>query len=218
MREHFTKAIEDLDAETLRMGAMVIESLKKAIDAFKEKDVDTAEAIIKDDKAINDLHMELEDKAILLIATEHPVASDLRRILSVTKIISNLERIGDHSVHLAKATIRLSREQYIEPIISHIPEMATMCIAMVNDALTAFGNNDRELAIKVSERDDKLDDFHHSLFDDIIEFMKNNPEFIPQATNLLFIIRFLERLGDHVTTICEWIIYSISGNHMELNQ
>ena len=218
MREHFTQNLEELRNNTLHMGTLVVESLKKAIGALKDKDTALAEKIINDDDVINRMHVELEDKAILLIAKEQPVASYLRHILSVLKILSNLERIGDHSVHLAKATIRLSGKNYIDPIIRHIPDMAIMCIGMVNDALTAYSRMDMELAVSVSKRDDKIDKFHHSLFHDIIDFMKKNPEYIPQAANLLFIIRFLERLGDHVTTICEWIVYAISGNHVELNQ
>ena len=218
MREQFTQQLDELTSKLVHMGTLVVESLQKAIKAFTNKDAEAAQKIIVEDEKINDLFIEIEEKATILIATEQPVASDLRRIMSIVKTSNNLERIGDHSVHLGKSTIRLKDETYIEPVISMIPYMADICIGMVNDALTAFMNSDVDLAVEVSKRDDEIDRLHEKLFDDIIQIMKTDPDIILQATDLLFIIRFLERLGDHVTHICEWIVYMSSGEHVELNQ
>jgi len=218
MREQFNQQLDELTSKLVHMGTLVVESLQKAIKAFINKDAEAAQKIIEEDEKINAIFIEIEEKATILIATEQPVASDLRRIMSIVKTSNNLERIGDHSVHLGKSTIRLKDEKYIEPVISMIPHMAEICIGMVNDAITAFMNSDVELAVEISKRDDQIDRLHEKLFDDIIQIMKTDPDIILQATDLLFIIRFLERLGDHVTHICEWIVYMSSGDHVELNQ
>ncbi|RKX79513.1 MAG: phosphate transport system regulatory protein PhoU [Spirochaetes bacterium] len=218
MREHFNKEMDELNQEILKMGTLVQESLRKAIEALEDKDSASAKKIIADDERINVLQQEIEDRCAALIAREQPVASDLRRIITVLKIVSNLERIGDHSVHMAKTTIRIANQNSLDPIIHMLPSMAEIGISMVGDALTALLNSDTEKAREISKRDDQIDDFRNRLFHEVIVYMKNNPDIIPQATDLLFIIRFLERLGDHVTNICEWIVFSNTGKHEELNR
>ncbi|MEW5817189.1 MAG: phosphate signaling complex protein PhoU [Spirochaetota bacterium] len=217
-RQHFNRALQELNQEIAKMGTLVEESLYKAIQAFEQKDVETAEQIIKDDVKINNCQQEIEDRCTVLIATEQPVAKDLRRILTTLKIVSNLERIGDHAVHLARATKRLFKEKYLEAIINMIPPMAEIGLGMVREVITAFISNDSEKAIAIAKKDDELDKAHKKVFASLIKQMQSNPENVLQGADLLLVIRFMERLGDHVTNICEWIVFCDTGKHVELNR
>lgn len=216
-RQHFQDSLKEVAQDILKMGTLVEEALQKGISAFEEKDMELAKLVIEGDNEINNLQFAIEDKCTILIARENPVASDLRKLITSVKIVSNLERIGDHAVHLGKTTIRLANEGYIEQMAELIPAMAEMGISMVRDALTAFLNNNAELAKDIALRDDALDQFHRKIFANLLDFMKRDAKYVDQATDLLFIIRFLERLGDHVTNMCEWIVFSATGEHVELN-
>lgn len=216
-RQHFSDSLREVTQDILKMGTLVEEALQKSIQAFEEKNTELAEEVIRADVEINDLQLAIEDKCTILIATENPVASDLRKLITGIKIVSNLERIGDHAVHLGKTTIRLANEGYIEQMVELIPAMAEMGLSMVRDTLTAFLNNDSKLATDIANRDEELDRFHKKIFSNLLDFMKKDPKYVDQATDLLFVIRFLERLGDHVTNMCEWIVFCDTGEHVELN-
>jgi phosphate transport system protein len=218
VRQHFQEALREMNQDVLKLGTLVEEALRKAVRAFQDKDTEAAEQIIRDDDQINNMQLQLEDRCVVLIATEQPVATDLRRLMTSVKIVSNLERIGDHAVHMARATIRLKDETYIKPIINRIPQMAEIGITMVHEALTAFINADVDKAVEISKRDDELDEMHAKVFSDLTAAMMSDANTVLQATSLLLIIRFLERLGDHVTNICEWIVFSNTGKHVELNR
>ncbi len=218
MRQHFNEALDELNQEILRMSTLVEEAIHKSVAAFENKDVEAAEKIIAGDMEINTMQAVIEDKSTVLIATEQPVATDLRRIVAIIKIVSNLERIGDHTVHLAKATIRFAKEPYIERIAGMIPRMADIGITMIRDAVDAFVNKDLEKAKRTADLDEKIDALHKSLFEILIDAMKEDTRHIEQATEFLFINRFMERLGDHVTNMCEWVVFAITGEHIELNR
>ena len=216
-RIHFTEALDELGQNIIRMSTIVEESINKAVSAFEHKDVKAAEEIISDDKRINKLQLEIEDKCNVLIATEQPVASDLRMIITVIKLAGNLERIGDHAVHLAKTTIRLSSQQYIDRVTGLIPRMAEIGLSMVREAVNAFVQKDIEKAKSAAGLDKKIDELHKEVFQILINTMKEDTETIEQATDLLFINRFMERLGDHVASMCEWVVFAMTGEHIELN-
>jgi phosphate transport system protein len=217
-RQHFRDALQEVHEEILRMGALVEEALQKALQAFEEKDIIAAEKIIAKDDEIDSAQLLIEDRCTVLLATEQPVASDLRHLITAIKIVVNLERIGDHAVHLSKTTIRLANDPYIQPIRDMIRPMADLGIEMVRDVLTALSEHSADRAKEVASRDDEIDKMHTELFNSFINFMKDNPDYALQTTDLLFLIRFLERLGDHVTHICEWIVFQETGKHMELNK
>lgn len=217
-RHHFHEALQEIHDEILRMGAMVEESLEKALLAFSRKKVLEAEKVLEGDSKINEMQLLIEDRCMMIMATEQPVASDLRNLLTAIKIASSLERIADHAVHLSKTTIRLEGKNQMDPLRKMIEPMAKVGIEMVNGALTALANHDTEKARKVAERDEYLDETHMKLFDTLVNFQREHPEFALQTTDLLFLIRFLERLGDHVTHICEWIVLRETGKHTELNE
>ena len=206
----------ELNEQILKMGIYVEEAIKKAVDALRDQNSELAEEVISEDNRINDMELELFDKVSIILATEQPVATDLRHLTSAIRIISDLERAGDYAVHIAKGAIRLSGEHYITQI-QQIPEAAGIARQMLKDALTAFVNYDLELARDVASRDDLLDKLHKKLLKKMLKYMnKDNEADIDQATNLIFLARFLERLGDHITNVCEWVIYSKTGEHVEL--
>ena len=153
MRIHFTEALENLNQEIVKMSTLVEEAIQRAVEAFENKDTDTANKIIEGDEVINKLHISIEDTCTMLIATEQPVATDLRRIITVIKIASNLERIGDHAVHLSQTTIRLAQDAYIDRVTGLIPHMADIGLAMIRDAIDSFVQRDVEKAKRTADLD-----------------------------------------------------------------
>ncbi len=217
MRIHFNEALDELGQDIVRMSTIVEESINKAVDAFETKNVKTAEEVIENDRKINNLQLTIEDKCNVLIATEQPVAGDLRLIITAIKLAGNLERIGDHAVHLAKTTIRLSGQQYIDKVTGLIPKMADIGLNMVREAVNAFVQKDVEKAKAAAVQDRQIDILHKEVFQILINTMKERTDTIEQATDLLFINRFMERLGDHVASMCEWVVFAMTGEHIELN-
>ncbi|MDC7225753.1 MAG: phosphate signaling complex protein PhoU [Spirochaetales bacterium] len=215
-RIHFSNMMKELNEQILKMGIYVEEAMKKAVAALRDQNIELAEEVIKEDDRINEFELELFDKVSILLATEQPVATDLRHLTGAIRIISDLERAGDYAVHIAKGAKRLAGETYITPL-QQIPEAADMARQMLKDALTAFVNSDEELAREVASRDDVLDKLHKKLIKKMLKYMNKDSEAeIEQAANLMFLARYLERLGDHITNVCEWVIYSKTGKHPEL--
>jgi phosphate transport system protein len=208
--------VESLNNEILKMGTLVEESMRDAIEALKEQNIELAEKTIAGDDNINQMELEVQDKLTLLIATEQPVAQDLRHIVTSLKVVSQLERMGDHAVHVAKAARRLEGEQYMKPLID-LPKMSSIGIQMLHEVLNAFIERDEQKARTIAEMDDQIDDLRDQVWRELITYMMEDTKFIRQATTFLFISRWLERFGDHVTNISEWIVYDASGEHVELN-
>ena len=216
-KKHFDKELLNLHQEIMKMGILVEQSIRKAMDALLNRDTGLAETIIKEDDEIDRMETAIEDRCIRLIAREQPFASDLRTLITTLKIVSHIERMGDHGVHLAKGVIRLGKEELIKPLID-IPRMGELIISMLPRVLAAFMNKDKELALAIAREDDQIDKLHTQVIRELLTYMMENPQNIRQATNLLFISRFLERLGDHVVDICEWVVYNTTGEHPDLNE
>ncbi|MBN1686497.1 MAG: phosphate signaling complex protein PhoU [Spirochaetales bacterium] len=216
IRHKFLEDLSEINQEVLKMGTLVEEAIRKSIQALKNRDTDLAKKVIDGDSAINNMELSIHDKCIILIATEQPVAGDLRGLVAILKIISQLERMGDHAVHIAKNALRLANETYMKKLID-IPRMAERAVQMLHEVLTAFMNNDQEKAIEVAAMDNEIDNLHDQVMRECLTYMMQDPANIPQATAFLFISRFVERLGDQVTNICEWICYNVTGKHRELN-
>jgi phosphate transport system protein len=217
MRKHFHDAIAEMDRDVLTMGAHVEESVRRATQALIDQDVELADLVVSQDGVINELEIKIEDKLTILIATEQPVAGDLRHIITSLKIISQLERMGDHSVHIAQAVKRLAGQKYLKALVD-LPKMADIGITMLHEVLNAFADGDREQAVKIAAMDDKIDELHNQVWRELLSYMMQDVKNINQATSLLFVSRWLERFGDHATNISEWIVYDCSGEHMELNR
>ncbi|HOV62297.1 MAG TPA: phosphate signaling complex protein PhoU [Spirochaetia bacterium] len=216
IRQHYLQTLKTIDTDIVTMGTLVEEAIQKSMTCLQEKDVELADRIILEDEKINALEMKIEDTCTQVIAQEQPVASDLRRIITVLKMVTQIERMGDHAVHIAKAVKNLAGETYMKPVVS-LPIMADIATHMLHEVLTAFVENDAEKAIEIAKRDDKIDKLHNGVMREILTYMMQDPKNIGQSVQFIFISRYLERFGDHVTNISEWIVYNCTGKHVELN-
>jgi phosphate transport system protein len=216
IRQNYERCLEEMCLAVLKLGTHVEGAVRKALAGFLDQDVPVAEQILAGDDVVNRMQLAVEDMCVSLIAREQPVAGDLRRIVATTKVASNLERIGDHAVHLAKATKRLAGTPYHGSVVT-IRKMGEQGAAMVHSAVDAYMSGDGKTAREVAALDDKIDSMHGALIEELLRTMHENEQQIEMATSLLFVSRFLERLGDHVVNICEWIVYGAEGAHVELN-
>ncbi len=216
-RSYFDKELQDLQLSILRMGSRVEEALIHSIQALKNKDIELAEKVIMADDVIDKMELEIEDFCLKLIALQQPMAKDLRMIATSLKIITDLERMADHAVDIAKITKRLANEKYIKELID-IPRMAEIVTEMVRDSIDAYVNQDAEKAKEISERDDIVDGIHAQIFRELLVLMMEDPKKINQSTSFLFVSQYIERVADHVTNICEWVIYTNTGVHPDLNE
>jgi phosphate transport system protein len=193
---------------------MVSKATLLAIEALQNRDLTLARQIIDDDKKINRKRFEIEEKCIQLIATQQPMASDLRTIVSVLNIITELERIGDYAEGNAKITIMIGNEPPLKPLID-IPRMADKTVDMLNRSLTAFINHDADAAMKISAEDDFIDNLYDQVFRELLTFMAEDPKTITRATRLIWVTHNLERSADRVTNICERIVFMVTGKMEE---
>jgi len=216
-RMHLMDEMNRIRHDLLAMGTRVEEDLRKAIQALKSQDVELAREVRADDEVVNALQLKIEDQVAVLIATQQPVARDLRELVAVFKLTDNLERAGDHAVHLAKATIKLSGEPSFRQV-ERLDRMAASGCDMVHGAVGAFLARDAEEARRVAALDDAIDHEHKALVNEVLSFMKDNPEQVERANRIIKIAGFLERLGDHMTNICEAVVYMVEGSHVELNE
>lgn len=217
VRATFQAELNELKEMIIQLGSQAQEAVGKAIEALKNQDVDKALKIIENDTRINMMEEEINDKASLLIAQQAPVAVDLRRVIVAIKISSDLERVGDLAVNIAKSVIRIGTEQLIKPI-EEIPRIAAVANKMVSDSLKAYSEENVELARNVAKVDDEVDEAYGRLTKELLELMTQKPEYISQITQLLFICRNVERVGDHSTNISESVLYLIKGKRYDLNQ
>ncbi|WP_227939229.1 phosphate signaling complex protein PhoU [Alkalihalobacillus deserti] len=217
IRANFDAELKELKDLLLKMGQMAEDALNKSIVALKEQNTELALEVIDKDYKINQLEEEINDKGILMIAKQAPVATDLRRIIAALKISSDVERVADNAVNIAKSTIRIGGQPFIKPIID-IPEMAKLTQSMLSDSLKAYYDEDVELARNVAEIDDQVDKMYGKTVKELMGLMNKNPDSIEQITQLSFICRYLERTADHCTNVSESIVYLIKGKRYELNE
>ncbi|MFC7536525.1 phosphate signaling complex protein PhoU [Sphingomonas sp. GCM10030256] len=214
---HTIKAFdEDLDrlrALISEMGGLAEHAIGEAMRCLTQRDVDGALRIIEDDKKLDALEIETEQRVIQLIALRAPMAGDLRDVVAALKISGVVERIGDYAKNIAKRVPLLEDSRQIEPV-SLLPEMARIAAGMVHDVLNAFVNRDADVAVAVCQRDKAVDDFYDSIFRTLLTHMMGNPHTIGQAAHLLFVAKNIERVGDHATNIAEMVYYAATGRHM----
>lgn len=215
-RSNFDSNLKQLKDMLIEMARKSENAIKESIDALKLQDLDKAKQIINDDTIIDDLEHEINDKAIILIAKESPVARDLRKIIVALKISSEIERIADNAVNIAKSTLHIGKEKHIKEIID-IPKMMDLALEMLGDSLTAFLTEDVELARNCAQKDDKVDEMYGKLIKELMGYIQQNPDKTNQITQLAFVCRYIERLGDHSTNIAEHVIYLVTGKRYDLN-
>ena len=181
------------------------------------QDVDIALSIIENDIHINRLEEEINDRVILLLAKQQPVATDLRRLIVLIKAAHDMERVGDYAVNIAKEAIRIGKAEFV-PTIKNIEEMRTITIGMLTDVMKAFIDENIEEARKIAELDDKVDNLYGQTIQQLLLVGSENPKLLSQVTQLSFVCRYLERSADHATNIAEQLFYLVKGRHAELNK
>lgn len=215
-RSAFDSHLKELQQELLKMGSLVEEAIALSVKSLATQDVVLAQKVIDGDDPIDDFYNLIEDHCLKLIATQQPIAKDLRNIITGLRIIGDLERMADHAVDIAKITILISHEPLIKPLID-IPRMSEYAQKMVRNSLDAYIREDVELARSVGVDDDQVDHLHNQIFRELLTFMMADPRTIKQATHLLFVSRYLERIGDRATNIGEAVIYLATGDRADIN-
>lgn len=215
-RTAFEHELAEIQEDMLVMAGMVETAIERGIHALKSRDVALAQQIIADDANINRKRYEIEDKCLELIATQQPLAGDLRTIVSVLHISVDLERMGDHAEGIAKIAVMLADEPPLKPYID-IPRMAEVGRAMLMDSLEAFKHRDTDLARATSSRDDEVDALYEQVYRELLTYMINDPKTIQRATYLIWVAHNLERIADRVTNICERVVYLVEGHIREMN-
>lgn len=216
MRYNFEEELASLEQEILKMGSLVESMLAKSVESLKTQSVELANEVLAMEEQTDKLEKEIEHKCLLLIATQQPLAKDLRRITAGFKIITDLERMADYSNDIAKVTLRHAGEKLIKPLID-IPRMSIITQKMVKDALDAYVKEDVDLAYRMCEQDDIVDSLYSQILRELLTYMMEDPRVITQATSLLFVGRYIERIADHATNIGERVIYLVTGEKKELN-
>ncbi len=216
VRGKFQVDLDKLREMLLELGKLTEEAHEMAMASLVSKDIEKALLVIENDNRIDKLEEEINDFAILLIAKQSPVATDLRRIMAALKIAADVERMADHGVNIAKATIRIGSEAFIKPL-EDIPKMHQLALEMLRDSLKAYNDQDLILAKKISEVDDKVDQMYGEIIKELLSMMSQHPEHIAQITQLAFVTRYIERTADHATNISENIFYLVKGQHYDLN-
>ncbi|AGG05798.1 MULTISPECIES: phosphate signaling complex protein PhoU [Dehalococcoides] len=214
-RMGFDRHLKELENDLLLLGSMVGKAIDRSTQAMKERDIALAKQVIEEDKLINCKRFEIEEKSIELMATQQPMARDLRIIVAVLNMIVDLERIGDHAAGNAKIVLMLGEEPPLKPLVD-IPRMAVKTQEMLNRALGAFINRDSAEAINVINDDDEVDNLYDQVFRELLVFMAEDPHTISRATRLIWAAHNLERSADRVTNICERVLFVITGKSEEL--
>lgn len=215
IRTSFHRKLREIQDEILVLGSMVSKATLQAIESLQKRDVKLAQQIIEDDLKINSKRFDIEEKCIQLIATQQPLANDLRTIVAALYIIAELERIGDYAEGNARITIMIGSEPPLKPLID-IPRMAEKTADMLNRSLRAFIDGDADLSRKISAEDDFIDGLYDQIFRELLTFMAEDPRTITRATRLIWVAHNLERSGDRVTNICERTVFMVTGKMEEI--
>jgi len=218
-RNFFSEELSRLRQDILAMATRVEENLGKALSALRTRNADLAKEVRADDGEVDALQIKIEDDAAIVIATQQPVARDLREMVTIFKLTSNIERIGDHAVHLARAARKLAKSgETLFMAQEHLELMAVTGQKMIRAAISAFMAQDANAAREAAALDRMIDAEHKTLTEEILKLMKKHPDMVKEALQVIQTSNQLERLGDHITNICEAIIYMIEGKHEELNE
>jgi len=213
-RESFHRHLQELQDDLLVLGSMVEKALDRSMAALKNRDLELARQVIADDAKVNQKRFDIEEKCIDLIATQQPMASDLRIIIAVLNIIVDLERIADHAEGNAKIAVMIGNEPPLKPLID-LPRMCQKTIDMLKRSLDAFINRDAEAARRICDEDDEVDNLYDQVFRELLTFMAEDSKTITRATRLIWVGHNLERSADRVTNICERVIYVVTGKMEE---
>lgn len=215
IRTTFHEQLRQIQDEVLIMGSMVEKAIGRSVEALKKRDLKLAEQVVADDLKINRKRFAIEESCITIIATQQPMAGDLRIIITVLNLITELERMGDHAVGIAKIALMIGDEPPLKPLID-IPRMSEKARDMLRRSLEAFINHDSEEAIRINAEDDEVDDLYNQVFRELLVFMMEDPRTITRATRLMWASHNLERIADRVTNICERVVFTVTGKMGEI--
>ena len=215
-RTVFHKHLREIQDEILTMGSMAGKALLRSIEALKIRDIPGAHQIIADDQKVNMKRFDIEEKCIELIATQQPMAVDLRTIIAILNITIEIERIADYAEGIAKIVLMIGDEPPLKPLID-IPRMGDQTVSMLRRSLDAFINRDAEAAKKIAAEDDIVDNIYDQVFRELLTFMAEDPKSITRATRLIWVAHNLERAADRVTNICERVGFIVTGKMEEIN-
>jgi phosphate transport system protein len=215
MRKQFDEQLKNLNAKLVEMSKAVEQAIANTNTALTTRNTELAKQIIANDDEIDHMEKEIESLCLKLIIQQQPVASDLRLVSAVLKILTDVERIGDHASDISEIICMINGKEYIKKL-DDIPQMAELTQQMVHKSIVSFVNKDIDLAREVIAADDKVDDLFVSVKDELITLINNNQEHGDQAIDLIMIAKYFERIGDHAVNIAEWVIFSLTGFHKDI--
>ena len=215
-RQTFDQELQRLLDEIMVMGSMVEEAVMEAVDALKARDFEKSESLIAGDRLVNEKRYAIEADALTLIATQQPMAGDLRTIAAVLEIATELERIGDYAKGISRINILIGSEPLLKPLVD-IPRMAELGMGMLRRALDAFMRRDVDMARAIPREDDEVDDLYNQIYRELLVFILEDTRTIEQANYLLWAAHNLERAADRVTNICERVVFTVTGQMQELD-
>jgi phosphate transport system protein len=215
-RESFERELQSLQDQTMALGSMVEEAIMASIDVLKRRDMEGSRRVIAQDRLVNEKRFAIENDALVLIATQQPMAGDLRTIAAVLDITSELERIGDYAKGIAKINLLIGEGPLLKPLVD-VPRMAEKTCDMLHRALDAFARRDMETALAIPTEDDEVDSLYNQVYRELITYILADPRVIEQANYLLWVAHNLERAADRVTNICERVIFTVTGKMVELD-
>jgi phosphate transport system protein len=206
LERHFHQELEALKEQLLGMGGRAEAIVNKAVEALKRRDAGLAQAVIDDDRALDQMEIDVEERCVSLLALQQPMAGDLRFITSALKISNDLERIGDHAVNIAEGAVALAGMPQLKPLVD-IPRMADLALGMLREALDAFVHRDAATARRICRRDDAVDDLNRQLFRELVSYMIENPATVGRALELIRVAHNLERVADMATNVAEEVVF-----------
>jgi phosphate transport system protein len=215
IRTTFRRRLKEIQDEVLVVGSMAGKAIESSIKALKERDLNLAQQIIDDDVKVNQKRFEIEEKCVGLIATQQPMAGDLRTIIAILSITTEIERIGDYAIGIARIVIMIGDEPPLKPLVD-IPRMADQTVDMLRRSLDALINQNAEAAKKIATEDELVDNLYDQVFRELLVFMAEDARTITRATRLIWVTHNLERAADRVTNICERVVYMVTGKMEEI--
>lgn len=216
LRKGFQQELQHLQDEVLVLGSMVEQALIDSVEILRQRDLEGARRLIAADQKINEKRFAIEDDVLALIATQQPMAGDLRTLAAVLEIITELERMGDYAKGIARINLMIGDEPFIKPLVD-IPRMAEKARDMLHDALAAFVHRDVNVARAIPARDDEVDNLYNQVYRELLTLIMADPRKIDQATYLLWVAHNLERTADRVINICERVVFTVTGEMVEMD-
>jgi phosphate transport system protein len=215
-REAYHKALKEVQDNVLKMSALVSTAIRKSIEALKERDIPASKKVVKADAKINRLRFKIEEQCLRLIATQQPMAMDLRILAAIINIITDLERIGDHAEGIANISVSIGDKPLVKPLID-MPKMAEQARSMLERCMKAFVERDIETARAICDEDDVVDELYDHIYNELVLIMVTDPKIIKDATYLIWAAHNIERMADRVTNIAERVVFMVTGKMEEMN-